>query len=169
MKGLGWCYLYWALSSLELRERTAANRMLIRCWLSVVSRNLLPSQLSRAFRVIRVAFDKRCSILYPYVHRDEDMAALSSAGAVKIETKVGIFFPTLAGAQYLDMILCFGIVRPKSTIVCFKFNMQCYTSSPSQDYQRQMLLIVPCWPLSPRRARESIHCAGAVVLLKALL
>ena len=39
------------------------------------------------------------------------MAAISSPGAIKIETQVAVFLQTLAEAQYIDVMLYFGIAR----------------------------------------------------------
>ena len=59
----------------------------------------------------RDAFRSLCCVLSPYLERNEEMAFQSSSGAVSIEYQVGILLRILAGAQYHDLMMNFGLSR----------------------------------------------------------
>eukprot|EP00171_Calliarthron_tuberculosum_P007444 IDg7444t1 len=57
----------------------------------------------------RNTFPSLVHLLTPLLRCDAAMAARSSRGAISVDVQLGIFIRTMAGAQYLDFIMLFGV------------------------------------------------------------
>lgn len=96
----------------EERHQRQGNRIRFRRSFASVTVNLGEEEFKRAFRMSRQSFKLLCCALKPELQRNEDMGMRSSAGAIEVDVQVGLFLRVLANAQYLDIMMLFGISRP---------------------------------------------------------
>ena len=101
------CYLI-----LEEMRACAANQILARRSLSEVTRNMTDEEFLRTFRLMRQTFSLLCNVLEPNIVRNEEMGRRSSTDSIDTRVQIALFLGILAGAQYHDVMMTFGISRP---------------------------------------------------------
>ena len=94
----------------DFRDR-AGKRKLIRRPFSIVQVSLDDSEFKTAFRMTRKNFHRLCNLLKDPLTRNEKQGSRSCAGVIDVETRVVVFIHTLAGAQYIDVMLTLCILR----------------------------------------------------------
>eukprot|EP00171_Calliarthron_tuberculosum_P002194 IDg2194t1 len=99
-----------AIAMGDFRVRSG-NRVLHRRSFDFIAANLNEVEFKRAFRMSFCSFHRLRDALAPKLQRNEAQGARSSAGSIDVASQLGIFLRTLAGAQYIDIMLCFGVSR----------------------------------------------------------
>ena len=98
-------------SLIRLNIDYAPNRHLQRRSLASICENLTDFEFRRSFRMKQATFWKLVNHLRPSLEKDIEMGARSSSGSISIDVQVDSFLRILAGSQYLDIMILFGIAR----------------------------------------------------------
>lgn len=90
----------------------SANRCLVRQFFAESTCNLTEEEFPRAFRMRRSRLSSIVQSLTPYLKLDERMASSSSSNSIVVAMQVGNFFQCMAGDQYSDCMMLFGVFLP---------------------------------------------------------